>query len=212
MVYPLRSIFTNVDGKQINFPLNSSSFHSSFYDIVGSCNGILCVAYSVASTVRENQSCLRTVLWKPTIRKYNTLPSLETSPGHGTIYGFGYDRFTDNYKVVAVFRYKSDRSPDYKTQVKIHTLSTNSWRLIDDFPYRASQFPLRSSGRFVSGKLNWLIYPHDSMTVRPIVSLDLGTKSYQVILQPDYGEGVEMVDTSTLGIACASFMDNIFGL
>lgn len=73
-------------------------------------------------------------------------------------------------------------------------MGTNSWRLIVDFP------PVRSSGKFVSGKLNWLVCLDDSVTVWPIVSLDLGTESYQEILQPDCGEGIEMVNSSTLGV------------
>jgi len=178
-VYPLRSIFTNVttDGKQIKFPLHSLNFDYHIGGIVGSCDGILCLV----SKDSENSSS-QTVLWNPSIRKYNTLPSLETPQNHAIEFGFGYDRFADSYKVVAVFRYKCDCFPDYKTQVKVHTLGTNSWRLIDDFPYGTSVFPLRSSGKFVSSKLNWLVYLSDSVTVRPIVSLDLGTESYQEIL------------------------------
>jgi F-box interacting protein len=126
------------------------------------------------------------------------LPSLECS--YTPSYGFGHDHFTDNYKVVAVFRYNCDSSTVYK--VKVHTLGTNSWRFIDDFPYGTSTvFPVRSSGEFVSGTLNWLVYLADSVTVRPIVSLDLGTESYQEILQPDYGEeGAEMVNFIDLGV------------
>lgn len=197
-IYPLRSIFTNVttDGKQIKFPFNSLDFHYRIGGMVGSCDGILCFVYKGS----ENSS-IQTVLWNPSIRKYNTLPSLEIPLNHFPGFGFGYDRFTDSYKVVAVFRYKCDSSHDYKTQVKVHTLGTNSWRLIGDFPYGTSAFPLRSSGEFVSGKLNWLVYPDDSVTVRPIVSLDLGTEDYQEILQPDCGEeGIEMVNSSTLGV------------
>ena len=144
-VYPLRSIFANVttDAKQIKFPLNSpSNFHHSIGGIIGSCDGILCFAAKDS----ENRY-IQFVLWNPATRKYNILPSLGTSKNRATVYGFGYDRFADNYKVVAVFGYRCDSSPDYITQLKVHTLGTNSWRLIDDFPYgrRCCGFFLSSS-------------------------------------------------------------------
>ncbi|CAJ2658502.1 unnamed protein product [Trifolium pratense] len=54
--------------------------------------------------------------------------------------------------------------------------------MIQDFP---SGIPLGlSSGRFVSGTVNWMDYNMD------IVSLDLNNETYQEIMQPDYGLGI----------------------
>lgn len=94
--------------------------------------------------------------------------------------------------MVAVFCYECDRV--YKTQVKIYTLSTNTWRRIQDFP---SGVPFDESAKFVSGTLNWLASTTSSSSW-VIVSLDLGKESYQELLQPDYGEVV--VVTLTLGV------------
>ncbi|XP_057418403.1 F-box/kelch-repeat protein At3g23880-like [Lotus japonicus] len=113
------------------------------------------------------------------------LRSLENPRREGsyTIYGFGYDHFSDSYKVVAVFCYECDSgSGGYKTQVKVYTLGSDSWRQIQDFP---SGVPFDETGRFVSGSLNWLASVDSSWV---IVSLDLGKECYQELSLPDCGD------------------------
>ncbi|MCH90448.1 F-box family protein, partial [Trifolium medium] len=74
-----------------------------------------------------------------------------------------------------------------KTEVKVHTLGTNFWTSIHEFPFGG--IPVELSGKFVSGTINWLaskVWPRKNPCF--IVSLDLRNESYQEILQPDYGE------------------------
>ncbi|XP_061359681.1 F-box/kelch-repeat protein At3g23880-like [Gastrolobium bilobum] len=184
---PLPSLFNTLTpiATQLQYPLNK---RNHFDLIVGSCDGILCLAI--------DQSCA--LLWNPSIRKFKKSPSLENQRqlGSYTIYGFGYDHFTDSYKVVAVFCYECDSggATVYKTLVKVHTLGTNYWRRIQEFP---SGVPFDESGKFVSGTVNWLASATSSSSW-VIVSLDLGKESYQELLQPDYG-GVTVL-TLTLGV------------
>jgi F-box interacting protein len=107
------------------------------------------------------------------------------------MYGFGYDRYNDNYKVVAIFCYDSG-----KTKVNVHTMGTNCWRKIQEFPFGV---PVGESGKFVGGTVNWLVCENGIRlnSSLSIVSLDLGNESYQKILQPDYGD--ESVFSLTLG-------------
>lgn len=116
--------------------------------------------------------------------------------GSYTIYGFGYDHVNDIYKVVAVYCFESDNG-DYKTQVKVHTLGTNFWRRIHDFPFGV---PFDESGKFVSGTVNWLASNDSSYTSSIIVSLDLEKETYQELLQPDYGAGAVNLVTKTLSV------------
>lgn len=71
--------------------------------------------------------------------------SLENPKEYGhTTYGFGYDSINDIYKVVAIFFYLCDNGV-VESQVKVHTLGANSWRLVQgDFPV-----PNGSSLKFV---------------------------------------------------------------
>ncbi|XP_058723822.1 F-box/kelch-repeat protein At3g23880-like [Vicia villosa] len=182
--YPLSSRFTELTATtatQLEYPLIN---RNRFDQIVDSCHGILCFALDQRFAL----------LWNPSIRKFTKLPSLDNPKlkGSYTIYGFGYTHFSDSYKVVAVYCYESDGS--YKTQVKVHTLGTNAWRKIQDFP---SGVPFDDSGKFVGGTINWLA-SRDSFFSCVIVSLDLEKESYQDLLQPDYGEVVVL--TISLGV------------
>lgn len=129
-------------------------------------------------------------LWNPSIRQAKKLLRL-SFPHHDngcTVYGFGLVPFSDTYKVVAIYCYDYNyRDDSSKSQVKVLTLGTNSWRTIQEFP---AVDPRRyNHGKFVSGSLNWLIRKRNSYV---IVSLDLRTESYGEVLQPDYGEEEEV--------------------
>lgn len=49
-----------------------------------------------------------------------------------SVYGFGYDSFADDYKLVRVVTFATER---FETEVKLYSLGTNSWKRIEDFPY-----------------------------------------------------------------------------
>jgi len=68
---------------------------------------------------------------------------------------------------------------------KVHTVGTETWRRIPDFPYGV---PFDDElAKFVCGTVNWLTR-YDSDYV--IVSLDLEKESYRKLLMPYYGEVV----------------------
>jgi len=103
------------------------------------------------------------------------------------MYGFGYDPVVDNYKVLVVLRafdYNTGNFVD-KDKVKVHTLGTSSWENISNFPF---VFPLHHSGQYLSGTINWLAFEDERKGKFFVVSLDLGSESYQKVLLPDDGE------------------------
>ncbi|RHN69936.1 putative F-box domain-containing protein [Medicago truncatula] len=70
-------------------------FSLTKYLEICSCDGILCFTIARRSSV----------LWNPSIIRYNMLPPLENpeeSDGSTYLYSFGYDHFNDVYKVVAI--------------------------------------------------------------------------------------------------------------
>jgi F-box interacting protein len=72
-----------------------------------------------------------------------------------------------------------------KTQIKLHTLGTNSWKIIKDLP---SKITYGQQGISVSGTVNWLaLHSHSHSPRHVIVSLSLERESYQEISLPDYG-------------------------
>ncbi|XP_058721861.1 F-box/kelch-repeat protein At3g23880-like [Vicia villosa] len=185
--YSLNSIFSTIytNVTQLEYPPNGFdvNYHPNCaYSIVGSCNGILCLALF-------DQICI-VLVWNPSIRKFKELPNLvKPKVRCFTSYGFGYDLVNDVYKAVVVFRYSG-----VKTEVKVHTLGTNFWKSVERFPFGC--VPCSRSGTFVSGTINWLAFK-DETDESFIVSFDLGTESYQEILQPNYGDNL---DCSSLGV------------
>ncbi|CAK8560452.1 unnamed protein product [Lathyrus sativus] len=195
--YPLQSVFTDLTTSftRLEFPFNCPySYGHNLHYIVGSCDGILCLAYIRTSFV---------VLWNPSIRKFKELPLFENPEDLPAIrlvvkYGFGYDHVSRNYKVVVLYNCGIHEGT---TKIKVYTLSTNSWRNIGTLPfpfvYRhfdTLPFPFvyrhldDACGIYVSGSINWLAYTkwHHPFC---IVSFDLGTESCQRICPPG---GLEM--------------------
>ena len=183
----LPSIFNNftstISETKLYFPLDTC-FNVSLID---SCDGIICF-----KTTDYYNRDVKLVIWNPCTRKFKVLPLLENPPPSLTIktsYSFGYDQFTNSYKVVVVFCYQLNKS--CKTLVKVHTLGNDLgnhfWRTIPDFPSQLMGQPERHPGKFVSGTINWVILYPENDSSRAILSLELGNESYQEILQPDYG-------------------------
>ncbi|XP_045803932.1 F-box/kelch-repeat protein At3g23880-like isoform X2 [Trifolium pratense] len=190
--YPLTSLFKQVTttAMQLEHLLTNGGYR--FDHIVGSCHGILCIAIGPGSVL----------LWNPSIRKFTKLPCLDETPRpeHDYQFSFGYDHSSDSYKVVvslynAIVFINGNRV--FNPLVKVHTLGTNSWRTIQDFP---SGLVREDSllGKFVCGTINWLAL---KIQTPPwiIISLDLEMESYQEIVQPDYG-GETTLTSLKLGV------------
>ncbi|KAK9267581.1 hypothetical protein L1049_010009 [Liquidambar formosana] len=69
-------------------------------EIVGSCNGLLCLGNAVSGSAS---------IWNPSTRKHHNLPvsTIQTHPGcicEFFIYGFGYDYAHDDYKLVKIIQ------------------------------------------------------------------------------------------------------------
>ncbi|XP_058786770.1 F-box/kelch-repeat protein At3g23880-like [Vicia villosa] len=167
--YPLDSVLsTKVKPRRL--PFNS---------IVASCDGILCLC-------DKRKGCV--ALWNPSIRKFKESPPFENTQILNQVYttfGFGYDRVSDNYKVVVLY-YTEGNLLD-TTKVKVHTLGTNLWKTAESFPFGAvcDEQP----GTFVSGTINWMAYTEwRRKGLLFIVSFDLGTDSYRKLLPPHHAE------------------------
>jgi len=208
--YPLDSVFTNITSNVSKFEIIPTYFGDYLrFDpncfIIGSCNGILCIAKDSKDLV---------ILWNPTIRKFRELPLLKKPQEFShkymqfclkpqTEFIFGYDSLTDNYKVIVVFNYNKSRGRWVnKIELKLHTLGTNFWRSIKKFPFGVVPYDMSGklvSGKFVGGAINWLAFKPYPRTSCFIVAFDLGKESYQKVLLPNRG-GVDVSGFSTLGV------------
>ena len=118
--------------------------------MVGSCNGLVCLAQ------RENLSTTSDAiyLWNPSIRKFKRLPdSCSNGKGLWLSTGFGYQSKTNDYKVV-----KLRGTP---VVAEVYTLSSDSWRTVE-ISLRSkvvvSQIVSYPYPLFFSGALHWFAY------------------------------------------------------
>ncbi|XP_058782111.1 F-box/kelch-repeat protein At3g23880-like [Vicia villosa] len=171
--YSLQSVFpdTNYSITRFQFPFGVISKRYSHY-IVGSCDGILCVAnYRFPPDFKHV-----VVLWNPSIRKFKELPPFEnpTDLDRRIItYGLGYDHVSHDYKLLVLYN-----SFLKGVIAKVYTLKADSWRTIKRFPSDFGRLADYGRGIYVSGTINWMIRQCW------IVSFDLVTESYQKILPP----------------------------
>lgn len=169
----------------VDYP--GKSPHSAVW-VVGSCNGLICIALDEKDLY----------LWNPSTRKSKKLPptGVEMRPGFYYLWGFGYCESDDDYKVVGIFCVFDDGGLQEST-VKIYSSRANAWKAIDDF---SCGIPFDDSGKFANGKLHFSSTPGMNFENRwDIVSLDLESEGYGIVDQPNYGEGCSSSSLGLLG-------------
>ncbi|PWA63771.1 F-box associated interaction domain-containing protein [Artemisia annua] len=169
------------------YPMSSFPLLETYGDhrieIVGSCNGLLCII----------ERGVTLIIYNPSTKELNTLPrptDLIIQEGFVQKYAFGYDESTDDYKVVALsFLRRTLFSLNDNSQklVKIYSLKTGKWKSINDFH---DVLTTPNNGLFLNGALHWVGSKDRSVrSSRTIVSLDLAKETYGEISQPMYEEG-----------------------
>ncbi|KAM3356940.1 F-box/kelch-repeat protein like [Capsicum galapagoense] len=123
----LRSLFCNsvMEVSRLDCPVTDQ--HKTFWSVVGSVNGLICL------TGGEKALCI----WNPSIRKYKTFPDFITNWMVRIVYGFGYDEFNDDYKVVRC-AYNYGDWPRF--DIKVYSLKDDSWRSIRYRPPNGMRF------------------------------------------------------------------------
>ncbi len=172
-------------------------------EILGSCNGLLCL-YNGEEDV---------VLWNPSTRKYKKLPvTIMEFPHDGfcvcqfVIYGFGYDEKSDDYKVVRLVQFYADDNDLWESEVKVYSLKNDSWNRVQDCPYYL--YNPCSSGTLASGALHWLVNPKvKSDRTNLILAFDLAVEEYRLVPQPDFYDKNSSMDVGVLG-GCLTILYN----
>lgn len=161
----------------LEFEWPFKSFHSDF---IGYCNGVLCLSRYIVDSMKHN-----IVLWNPSIRKSLILPEPSvTSASHGkhsSVFGFGFDSSTNDYKVVRIV-YVHSRKFHGPPEVELYTLSTGSWRRISA-PGIRFLVCLDWSHTFLNGATHWFAHnPGNGRSL--IVSFDMGNEVFGEIVLP----------------------------
>ncbi|XP_058185590.1 F-box/kelch-repeat protein At3g06240-like [Rhododendron vialii] len=92
--------------------------------IWGPCNGVVCLTRSAFNST--------IVLWNPSMKEFRVLPQPSHKSDHMSNLGFGYDPYTDDYKVVRFAMLGTDLSiRGLDETIEIYDLRTDSWRKVD---------------------------------------------------------------------------------
>ncbi|XP_015946652.1 F-box/kelch-repeat protein At3g23880-like [Arachis duranensis] len=164
---------------------NRRSLHVEEDWVVGSCNGLVCVAIlghpindiidiwfhllnPLTGFISENSPCLRVNVH--------------------TAFGFGYDESSDSYKVVST----TTRGSSGTVTTQVYSFGGSSWKRANSFP--AFPFSFEDNGHFIGGTLNWLGLrnPHGddydwaavTLDMLMLVSFDLKSDTNKQILLP----------------------------
>ncbi|XP_004496819.1 F-box/kelch-repeat protein At3g23880-like [Cicer arietinum] len=157
------------------------------YVIVGLCKGLFCLIDIEESYV---------ILWNPLLnlksKKSPTMVSLYGDDDSVSYHGFGYDHVNDKYKVlVNVCNFNK-----YGESVtRIYTSGENSWKTIENIPGDPDEIHFdTSTGRLVSGNLNWVINKDINSNEEVIITFDIMNETYgEMLLPPHDGEKMSNV-------------------
>ena len=95
------------------------TFESGYPNLVGSCNGILCITDFDISKSKD------VYLWNPSIRKFKRLPDTCLTQLRTVRLGFGYDSLNNDYKVVRFSWTGIKWIPP--PEVEVYSLSSDSY-------------------------------------------------------------------------------------
>ncbi|KAL2938542.1 hypothetical protein RDABS01_021991 [Bienertia sinuspersici] len=160
------------------------SQHNNFLRMVGCVNGLVCLSDDIVE-VTDN-----VILWNPVITRILALPKLElnvdlTEMGR-TVFGFGYDSFNNDYKVIKIAYRKN---PDFEAfhveaSIAIFRLSSCCWEVNGS----ASVPLLDTQQAYVNGIIHWLAYN------KLVVGFDVKTEAFTDMMLPETLQNANISD------------------
>ncbi|KAF3616493.1 hypothetical protein FXO38_34516 [Capsicum annuum] len=130
-------------------------------------------------------------LWNPSTKKVRYIGrSGAYNECSKTVYGFGYDELTDDYKVVEII------DPRFLCSINIYSVRRKCWKRLSESPKLVGKYCY-----LVNGALHWEAFPkHNrkrSNLPSSILSINLSTEAYQELdfPQPEHQLSHEPIDT-----------------
>lgn len=137
--------------------------------MVGCCNGILCLKHSRFDHGMH--------LWNPSTNEHCPIPACPAVYDKIAYFGFGYDEFSDKYKVVIIC---------HSSHVYVYTLGSAEWRTIGKIPSHLYVGDKREpSSVFVNGALHWIVLEQHNYYRNVVLSLDMKDEVFGLMLLPE---------------------------
>ncbi|KAJ4832949.1 hypothetical protein Tsubulata_024095, partial [Turnera subulata] len=178
------------------------------FDVVGSCNGWLCLC--------DSQYKNTFYVYNPFTSECTELAVSTQESGQWPVFGFGFDSTTKEYKVVKITHVR--RNPRNwglhrhvyvapRAEVRILTVGSTDWRSLGVTSY----YPTDSHSQvMVNGRLHWVNWPLRYRPGRMLISFDLTDEQFREIPKPD-APGLERTHYQLLvlgGCLSAAYYDN----
>ncbi|XP_059635222.1 F-box protein CPR1-like [Cornus florida] len=150
---------------------------SDKFDIVGSCNGLIClISWGVIEVF---------MLLNPFTKKHQILSPVPppSSENCVRVHGFGYDAVNDDYKIVNVNTLFDDQENPLGSEITVFSLKSNVWRRIN---HRFTNL-LRpcQHGVFFNGALHWVAARQpESHEDNYIAAFALGVENFREVQLP----------------------------
>ncbi|XP_071688056.1 F-box/kelch-repeat protein At3g23880-like [Rutidosis leptorrhynchoides] len=169
----------------IEFPFNCTPCPRCYLRIIGSIDGVVCLGHKKCAYKEE-----KIILWNPSIRiKLPIFPPMmriRRMLNYSVALGFGYDKVTDDYKVVRL-AYNYHYSP--RPQVDIYGVKTAIWRAIP-FPSDFLCIYFKGSPVYLNGCVYWIMYRWVShgwhiITQCSIMKFDVSAEMFEEIQLPE---------------------------
>jgi F-box interacting protein len=181
---------------KISIPLNINLFNPKIDLLGGSCNGPRCISNCVSEIA----------FWNPNIRKHRVIPYLPIPRNESDfhlskcVHGFGFDQSSRDYKLVRLSFFEGIRYIMFKTQVRLFSSKTNSWKALPNIPY--ALYSTQPVGVFVENSLHWVVTRNRSQPCL-IVAFNLTQEVFNEVPLPeiqraDDVKGIQ-IDVSLLG-------------
>ncbi|XP_047313144.1 F-box/kelch-repeat protein At3g23880-like [Impatiens glandulifera] len=173
-----------------------SSFDgSSYWSVIGSCNGLVAISIFPIGVFQSNRDVDRVVIWNPATKQIRELPTPIIVERQLLDYGFVYLSSVEDYKVVRIVSRGNlgGMNGDFSIRVEVYSMQSDSWREIDTgsicpIIMHSMRFMIHSSGVAVKGILHWPVFfpsASHSNDTGSIISFDMVHELFREIQMPD---------------------------
>ena len=148
-------------------------------EIVGSCNGLLCLSY-IHNHLAFCNPCTRSFKFLPYIGQLS----------RPLLIGLGYDGCGEDYKILSLPMVRAGAV----SMACVYSLKTNSWRSSKPPSQNYHEFMLRANyGKFTNNKLHWCVFGGDyhSGPLFRIANFDLSSEEWGEFQVPEVTESQE---------------------
>ncbi|KAM1454794.1 hypothetical protein ACFX13_004324 [Malus domestica] len=181
---------------EIDFPLKNHP-NTEWVHVFGTSNGLVCIMPQPETFFIFNPTTRESLRVPDCPIPSHKCPPQPQEVGFNHAYGFGYAHSVDDYKFFTIA---------YGCMILIFSLRSNSWKRVQDFPYKHH---LEGSGTFLNGTVHWLCGQLENGGSCVIAAFDLAEEKFSDLPTPNSVTDYQTFTTGVLeGSLCLLYQHN----